>query len=212
MECGAAEQHAVKPQHTPYWLIFSLHHFQQLAHKDEYMPFRNRLRNVVNLTHLHAAAIRAFIAVVFLCVVRSTGAQTAASTSPPNTTQATAFVVESYYRIRWGSEEEFMALFRKNHMPFIRRQLEKGILLDVRLDAPREHMNEESRWDLRMTLVYRDAATAYRTDNITEADYNAIVKDDAAETIFKREERRRFELLIAHWDLNVKPVELAEAK
>jgi hypothetical protein len=152
------------------------------------------------------------MAVVFLCIVRSAGAQNVGATSPASTPPATGFVVESYYRIRWGSEEEFMTLFRKNHMPFIRRQLEKGILLDVRLDAPREHMNEEGRWDLRMTLVYRDAATAYRTDNITEADYNAIVKDDAAETIFKREERRRFELLVAHWDLNVRPLELAEPK
>lgn len=124
----------------------------------------------------------------------------------------TAFVVESYYRIRWGNEEEFLTLFRKNHVPFLRRQLEKGVLLDVKLETPREHMTEDSRWDLRMTLVYRDAATAYRSDNITEADYNAIVKDDEAEAIFNREERRRFELLLAHWDVNVRRVELLPLK
>ena len=135
-----------------------------------------------------------------------------ALTPPPAAPSSTAFVVESYYRVRWGSEEEFMTLFRKNHVPFLRRQIEKGILLDVRLDAPREHQPEESRWDLRMTLVYRDAATAYRADNITEADYNAIIKDDQAEETFNREERRRFELLLAHWDVNVKRLELLSAK
>lgn len=128
--------------------------------------------------------------------------------APPST----AFVVESYYRIRWGSEEEFMTLFRKNHIPFLQRQLEKGILLDLRLEAPREHQPEESRWDLRLTLVYRDAATAYRADNITEEDYSAIVKNDQAEATFNREERRRFELLVGHWDVNVKRVELLPAK
>lgn len=130
----------------------------------------------------------------------------------PAASSSTAFVVESYYRVRWGSEEEFMTLFRKNHVPFLRRQIEKGILLDVRLDAPREHQPEESRWDLRMTLVYRDAATAYRADNITEADYNAIIRDDQAEEAFNREERRRFELLLAHWDVNVKRLDLVSAK
>lgn len=58
-----------------------------------------------------------------------------------------------------------------------------------------------------MTLVYRDAAAAYAKDNITEADYSAIVKDEAAEMVFQREEARRFELLLAHWDVNVKRVE-----
>lgn len=140
------------------------------------------------------------------------GSARAGAQNPPDGTQTTpgpkGFVVESYYRIRWGSEEEFMRLFRKNHLPFVRRQLEKGILLEVRLDSPREHMPEDSRWDLRMTLVYRDAAAAYRADNITEADYTTIVEDDDAEAVFQREERRRFELLLAHWDLNVKSIEL----
>jgi hypothetical protein len=61
--------------------------------------------------------------------------RTAADVSAP-----ASFVVESYYRIRWGSEEEFMALFRKNHVPFLRRQLEKGILLEVRLEAPQDEL------------------------------------------------------------------------
>ncbi len=139
----------------------------------------------------------------------SANAQNAPSKAPP---PDTPFVVESYYRIQWGHEEEFIALFEKNHLPFLRRQLEKGVLLDVRFDKPREHMAEGNRWDFRMTLVYRDASTAYRTDNITEADYTAIVKNDEAEAVFKREERRRFELLLAHWDINVQRVELLHPK
>lgn len=139
-------------------------------------------------------------------------AQAVQTPMPSSEAQTTGFVVESYYRIRWGSEEEFMALFRKNHVPFLRRQLEKGVLLDVKLEAPRDHQPEETRWDLRMTLVYRDAATAYRSDNITEADYTAIVKDEQAEAIFRREEQRRFELLVAHWDVNIKRLDLSAPK
>lgn len=140
------------------------------------------------------------------------GAQNGAATPATVSAPPSEFLVESYYRIRWGSEDEFMTLFRKNHLPFLRRQLEKGILLEVRLDTPREHLTEESRWDLRMTLVYRDVAAAYMTDKITEADYAAIIKDDGAEAVFKGEERRRFELLLAHWDVNVKRDEVLRAK
>jgi hypothetical protein len=128
-------------------------------------------------------------------------AASATAAGPP-----AAFVVEYYYRFRWGFEEEFMDLFRRNHLPFLRRMLEKGILLEVRLDKPREHMTESERWDFRTTLVYRDAATAYAPDNIDEADFVAIVPDAAAEE-FKRQEQRRFELLLAHWDVNVGPIE-----
>ena len=129
----------------------------------------------------------------------------AASATPPK--PSTAFVVEYYYRFRWGFEEEFMTLFRKNHLPFLRRMLEKGVLLEVRIEKPREHMTESERWDLRTTLVYRDAETAYASDNIDETDYTAIVGDDAADAEFKRQEQRRFELLLAHWDTNVGPLE-----
>ena len=144
-----------------------------------------------------------------LCIAASVPAQSSAPTGTgTRTPPARAFVVESYYRIQWGREEEFMTLFRKNHLPFLKRQLEKGVLLEVRFDRPPEHMVESERWDFRMTLVYRDAATAYRTDNITEADYSAIVKDKDAEALFQREEQRRFEILLAHWDVNVHSVEL----
>lgn len=152
------------------------------------------------------------ISILLLAVATPGSAQPtgAAAPTPPVVADAPqsapGFAVESYYRVRWGHEEEFITLFRKNHLPFLERQLAKGVLLAVRLDSPQEHMPEESRWDLRMTLVYRDAATAYAADNISEDDYRAIVPSDEAEATFKREEQRRFELLDAHWDVNVKSV------
>ncbi len=154
------------------------------------------------------------ISAILLAVATPTSPQQAASAgqqpavAADTPASAPGFAVESYYRVKWGHEDEFMALFRKNHLPFLKRQLAKGVLLAVRLDSPREHLPEEARWSLRMTLVYRDAATAYASDNITEEDYQTIVPSDEAEAVFKREEQRRFELLDAHWDINVKSVEV----
>ena len=157
------------------------------------------------------AAVRTLrsCAVLLCSVALIGGGVTRAQVTPSPGAQKATFTVESYYRIRWGREEEFMALFRKNHLPFVRRMMEKGIVVEARLDRPREHMPEDARWDLRMTLVYRDVSSSYSDDNISESDYSAIVKDDVAEAVFKHEEQRRFELLQAHWDVNVKSTEIA---
>ena len=71
------------------------------------------------------------------------------------------------------------------------------------MDKPGEHLSEEHRWDLRVTVVNRDANAAYSPDKITEADYAAIIKGLQGEATFKKEEQRRFEILLAHWDVSV---------
>jgi hypothetical protein len=133
----------------------------------------------------------------------------AAPSAAPTPSRA-GYVVEAYYRFRWGAEDEFHRLFEKNHLPFLRRMLEKGSLLEVRMERPREHLSEESRWDLRVTLVYRDALAATNLGEIDEADYVAIVGEGEAEARFKEEEQRRFSLLLAHWDVNVQTLETFE--
>jgi hypothetical protein len=57
--------------------------------------------------------------------------------SPPPT-EGRPFAVEYYYKARWGFAEEFLALFRKNHWPVLRRQVEAGRLL--RVTAVRHHL------------------------------------------------------------------------
>mgnify|MGYP001293432091 CR=1 FL=1 len=125
---------------------------------------------------------------------------------------AAPFVVESYYRAKWGSFEEFQQLFEKNHLPFLQAMLRSGVLLEVHIDTPREHMPEGSRWDMRTTLVYKNAASAYLDEPVSEAEYTAIVKDDQDEVRFKREDLRRFALLEAHWDVNVKRLAPGDAQ
>ena len=44
-----------------------------------------------------------------------------------------------FYRTAWGAHDEFVALFRKNHWPILRDQLEAGRFLDVRMATPRFH-------------------------------------------------------------------------
>jgi hypothetical protein len=34
------------------------------------------------------------------------------------------FVVEYYYKVKWGDQQELLDLFKKNHYPLLKRQVE----------------------------------------------------------------------------------------
>ncbi len=110
------------------------------------------------------------------------------------------FAVEYYYKARWGHFDEFVKLFRKNHWPLLARQKEQGRILEVRAHVPRYHGTEDGRWDYRVTIVWRDLSAAYETWPDQERVTRELFPD--RET-FEAEERRRFEILLAHWDLPV---------
>ena len=115
------------------------------------------------------------------------------------------FVVEYYYKVRWGYQDEFLALFRKNHLPLLEKQREKGRMVEVTAVTPRYHSTEEGRWDYRVTIVFASVAAAFGPDPITPAEHLRMYPDSAT---FAREEKRRFEILEAHWDVPVTPLPL----
>ena len=49
------------------------------------------------------------------------------------------FVVEYYYKTKWGHADEFLKLFRKNHYPLLKKQVETGRRTKVWMDQPRYH-------------------------------------------------------------------------
>jgi len=114
------------------------------------------------------------------------------------------YAIEYYYKAKWGHAEEFLALFKKNHYPVLKKQIELGRMLKVTMVTPRYHMTEDSRWDYRVTIVFKNAAIA--NDNF---DSSTIIKQlYPDQDTYKKEEQRRFEILEAHWDLPIKDVEL----
>ncbi len=137
------------------------------------------------------------LAVVSACAV--------AQNSPASTDQP--FVAEYYYKAKWGYADEFVQLFKKNHYPLLKKEIEMGRLLKVWMDQPRYHSTEDGRWDYRVTIVFKNAAVA--NEPFDEAALQRQLFPDQA--TFKKEEQRRFEILLAHWDLPIKSVDL-EAK
>ena len=117
------------------------------------------------------------------------------------------YVVEYYYKTKWGHADEFITLFRKNHYPVLKKEVELGRMLRVYAVAPVYHTTEDGRWDYRVTIVYKNAAVAH--DNFDSATLIKQLYPD--QESYKKEEQRRFEILDAHWDLPIKDLDL-EAK
>ena len=118
--------------------------------------------------------------------------------------QEKPYTVEYYYKTKWGYAEEFIRLFKKNHYPVLKKQVDMGRLLSISADRPRLHASEDNRWDYRITLVWKNAAAT--DDGFDEAALSRqLFKDQKA---FKQEEQRRFEILIGHWDVPIVEIDL----
>jgi hypothetical protein len=114
------------------------------------------------------------------------------------------YVIEYYYKAKWGHAEEFLSLFKKNHYPVLKKEMELGRMLKVSMTVPRYHTTEDGRWDYRVTIVFKSAAIA--NDNF---DSSALIKQlFPDQENYKKEEQRRFEILDAHWDLPIRDVDL----
>ena len=114
------------------------------------------------------------------------------------------YVIEFYYKAKWGHADEFLALFKKNHYPVLKKEMELGRMLKVTMAKPRYHASEDGRWDFRVTIVYKNAAIA--NDNFDSASLIRQLFPD--QDTYKKEEQRRFEILDSHTDVPIKDVDL----
>ena len=146
------------------------------------------------------------LAVVFAAALACSPQAYARSTQSGATAEAkeVPYVVEYYYKAKWGHAEEFLTLFKKNHYPVLKKEMELGRILRVSMAAPRLHSTEDGRWDYRVTIVFKSGAIA--NDNFdSEALLRQLYPDQEN---YKKEEQRRFEILDGHWDVPVKDVAL----
>ena len=114
------------------------------------------------------------------------------------------FPVEYYYKVKWGSADEFIRLYKKNHHPLLKKQVAEGRIIQLKTEAPFYHGGEDARWDYRVTIVWKNSTVAH--DDYDQSAYTKKLFPD--QETFKREEQRRFELLLAHSDVAVVPVDM----
>jgi hypothetical protein len=120
--------------------------------------------------------------------------------APPQGGADAPYTMEYYYKTQWGHQQEFLQLFLKNHYPLLKKIVESGRMLSVKIETPANHMTEDSRWDYRVTITFKNSALATTANPEEDALIKQLWPD---QDTYKREEQRRFEILLAHWDLPV---------
>lgn len=123
--------------------------------------------------------------------------------APPQGGANQPYVMEYYYKVQWGHQQEFLDLFLKNHYPLLKKNVESGRMISVKIETPANHMTEDARWDYRVAIRFKNSTVA-TTSNPEEQSWIKQLWPD--QETYRREEQRRFEILLAHWDLPVTDV------
>ena len=137
------------------------------------------------------------VALLFtVCLSHRVSAQGA----PPQGGADQPYTVEYYYKVQWGHQQEFLDLFLHNHYPLLKRIVASGRMLSVKIESPAYHTTEDGRWDYRVTIRFKNSTVATTTNPDEEKLIHELWPDQER---YKREEQRRFEILLSHWDLPV---------
>ena len=143
---------------------------------------------------------RFFLAAFALVIASLACAPLVAQGAPPQGGADQPYTVEYYYKVQWGHQQEFLELFLKNHYPLLEKVVASGRMLSVKIDSPAYHTTEDGRWDYRVTIRFKNSTVATTANPDEERMMRELWPDQAT---YKREEQRRFEILLAHWDLPV---------
>lgn len=136
---------------------------------------------------------RVFITIALFALV-SLSSQLVAADEP--------VTVAYYYKVKWGYQEEFLKLFKKNHYPVLAEQIKSRRLLAVEAFVPRFHGEGRADWTFITVLVFK--SWDIMKDSTEEQEIVRRLYPDQEK--FRQEEQRRFELLEAHWDVPLQPV------
>jgi hypothetical protein len=108
-----------------------------------------------------------------------------------------------YYKVRWGFQQEFERLFFKNHYPVLKDQMgPNGRIKSVSVYRPAFHGEGRADWTFLVVITFSKFVLGEPSPD--DAIAARLYPDQET---FKKEEARRFEILDAHWDVPLVPVE-----
>ncbi|MFQ5694600.1 MAG: hypothetical protein ACE5HB_01270 [Terriglobia bacterium] len=104
-------------------------------------------------------------------------------------------VVESFYDIAPGKADEWLELYRTQHLPILEERKREGHILEIRILRPFLHQGGPP-WDFKVILTFRDFTVLgdrAHSDAIERRLYPEWDEHQA-------KERRRWEITEKHWD------------
>ena len=116
-------------------------------------------------------------------------------------------LIEYYYKIAPGGmmpggPSEWLALYLKNHHPSLRQLAKEGLILSEKVPERRFHA-ESPAWDYKVVMVWRDWSALEESGKREPEIMRSLFHDRVTHD---REEKRRWELTVAHWDDVLKEV------
>ena len=108
--------------------------------------------------------------------------------------------VAYFYTVKWGHQQEFLDLFRKNHYPVLKEQVKSGRILEIKTFEPSFHGDGRADWTFMVVLTFKNFQV------LSEGSEEEAIKLRLYpnQETFLKEEQRRFEILEAHWDVPLK--------
>jgi hypothetical protein len=147
----------------------------------------------------HSSLLAATALVVLVAgVLQVRGQQTSASLS--SSASDKPYLVEWVYKVKWGHADEFWQIFKKYQIPVLNREKELGYVTSYTVYRPGLHTGEDTRWEYRIVITYKNLASSGHGSEITKQ----VFPDQAT---LKREENRRWELTEAHYDLPIRIID-----
>jgi hypothetical protein len=147
---------------------------------------------------------RAFLAAFALIPLLGTSA--AEAQAPPRQSAAEPKTTWYFYTVKWGYQDEFLDLFQRNHYPVLKAKQQAGQFLSVQTFVPEFHGDGRADWTFAVEL------TVPSTPPVGPTDEEIIARLFPDRAKFVREEQRRFELLLAHWDVPLNRIDLDRRK
>jgi hypothetical protein len=134
------------------------------------------------------------------CAASAAYAQAPAAQSASNPERTVWY----FYKVKWGYQDEFVDLFRRNHLPVLQEEIKAGRMTSVKTFVPTYHGDGRADWTFAVVITYKDTG-AMNAPSDDEAIQRRLFPDRAK---FLKDEQRRFEILEAHWDVPLNQVEL----
>ncbi len=141
--------------------------------------------------------------VMMLTLLLNTAGRTQAPAKQPAGEPKTVWF---FYTVKWGGQDEFLDLFQRNHYPILKAMEQAGRYVSVKTYVPENHGDGRADWTFAVELVEPEV----RPSSPTEAEIVAKLYPDRVK--LQREEQRRFDLLVAHWDVPLNRIDLDTRK
>ncbi len=104
-------------------------------------------------------------------------------------------MVESYYKIAPGKADEWLELYRTQHLPVLKQRQREGHILQIVIYRPFLHVGAPA-WDFKVILTYRDSAALGDRTGFEAVERRLYPQWEA----HQKAERRRWEITEKHWD------------